>query len=967
MLQIPPAPKPISKYLPIIILTIFLIIIAFSWFKPGLFISGGDEYWMLNPTALKRIHQFAWSADFYNGGAPDIYLSQVFPITYFWQILNWLHVPSVIIQKIWIALLFILPALSIYYFFQSFFNPIFYAPTKVGRDKIKKSHYKSIKIPPWMGIIAGLLYTCNIFIIIAGPFQNNLKLVLIALPLMLLFFWKGLKEKQYLKYAILTSLCSIIFAQSNINIPAIAPIPIILFLFLLFYFLFHHREIKGILKFIILTATFYLLFNIWWLAPFIINYFLIKTPLAKSAGSWNVMNSSQLLDIFRFLGFWGWKSVHYLRPYYSFASAYDRPLLLISTYSIPFLCFLVLILGSLIYNKKILFFAILGLDGLFLAKGSNPAFGNIYQFLFSRVPGFWIFREPFTKFTPIIIFSFSVLLPISIFYLYYILKKNVRFQRIAFLVPLIVITSILTNTYPLWKGQFIWQYWNGGMRTLYTQIPSYWEEANQFLKPQNNGRIFNTPLAGYGTPYNWEHGFSSGDNIAVILLENSVLRYIPNPLFSSDKIVNIIFDEFWRQDINIPRLLGLFNTKFILQQNDVDWRYITKSLPPSEMQKKLLSQEGIKFVKSFGMLEIEKIPNPEPNPTKAQELQIELTNRTGLDLYRLEDKYYTPKIYASDYLTAISGNERALIDLTNNPDFVWPQTIIFPNESRPIFLKKDMIKNNAIRIEIGAGEQKNIVDNKGWKINQDESSAAEKNGYFDNLIVYKFDIPIEAPYDFYLNFKERGDDKKLNYKIDQGEWRELKDPILKNLRENSISVKFDRLFLKKGDHYLALQDNDPPTAEEKRWEINFAYFYTEKKIDENFIPNNNLPQTEFQKINPTKYFVKIKNAQEPFFLNFLETYSPLWNAYVAEGDGDVASSRQIWSTWFKQPLPKNTHILVNGYANGWFLDRKGDYNLILEYWPQKLFYLSKIITLLSVLSGIIYLIKGGSKKNKGKK
>lgn len=957
--------RPVLKLLPVIFLVIFLIIIALSWFKPGLFISGGDEYWMLNPTALKRIHQFAWSADFYNGGAPDIYLSQVFPITYFWQIFNWLHVPSVIIQKIWIVLLFILPALSIYYFFQSFFNPIFYAPAKVEWDKLEESHYKSIKIPPWAGAIAGLLYTCNIFITIAGPFQNNLKLVLIALPLMLLFFWKGLKKKQYLKYAILTSLCSIIFAQSNINIPAVTPIPIILFLFLLFYFLFHHREIKGILKFTILTATFYLLFNIWWLAPFIVNYFLINTSLVKSTGFWNVMSSSQLLDIFRFLGFWGWKSVHYLRPYYSFAPAYDHPFFLVSTYSIPFLCFLVLVLGSLIYNKKILFFVILGLEGLFLAKGSNPVLGNIYQFFFRRIPGFWIFREPFTKFTPIIIFSFSVLLPISIFYLYYIFKKNVRFQKIAFLVPLIVITLILTNAYPLWKGQFIWQYWNGSMRTLYTQIPSYWKEANQFLKSQNKGRIFNTPLASYGTPYNWEYGFSSGDNIAVILLKNSVLRYIPNPISSSDKIVDIIFDEFWRQDINIPRLLGLFNTKFILQQNDIDWRYIIKSMPPSKMQEKLLSQEGIKFVKSFGILDIEKIPNPEPDPIKARELQTELINRTGLDLYCLEDKYYTPKIYASNYLTAISGNERALIDLTNNPDLVWPQTIVFLNESRPIFLKKDMIKNNAIRIEIGAGEQKNIVDNKGWETSRDGFFIAEKIGYSDNFLVYKFDIPLEATYNFYINFKERGGAKKLNYEIDQEGWREFKNPTPENLHENSIAVKVDQLFLEKGEHYLTLQDNEPPrnmTEDDKKWEINFAYFYTETTLDPNFLPNNNLPELEFQKINPTKYFIKIKNAQAPFFLNFLETHNFLWKAYMIEDGSQDAKAESIWSTWFREPLPDNTHFLINGYANGWLLDQKGNYNIILEYWPQRLFYLSKMITLLSVLGGIIYLIKISLKK-----
>lgn len=64
-------------------------------------------------------------------------------------------------------------------------------------------------------------------------------------------------------------------------------------------------------------------------------------------------------------------------------------------------------------NRVILFFAILGLAGAFLAKGTNSPFGEIYLWL-SGIPGFLIFRDP-TKFYLWIILSYSVLIPFAIF------------------------------------------------------------------------------------------------------------------------------------------------------------------------------------------------------------------------------------------------------------------------------------------------------------------------------------------------------------------------------------------------------------------------------------------------------------------------------------------------------------------------------------------------------------------------
>lgn len=61
-------------------------------------------------------------------------------------------------------------------------------------------------------------------------------------------------------------------------------------------------------------------------------------------------------------------------------------------------------------QRRILFFGLLGLIGAFLAKGTNPPFGQVNEFLFQRFPGMSMFRDP-TKFYLLIVLSYSILIP----------------------------------------------------------------------------------------------------------------------------------------------------------------------------------------------------------------------------------------------------------------------------------------------------------------------------------------------------------------------------------------------------------------------------------------------------------------------------------------------------------------------------------------------------------------------------
>lgn len=94
------------------------------------------------------------------------------------------------------------------------------------------------------------------------------------------------------------------------------------------------------------------------------------------------------------------------------------------------------------------------------------------------------------------------------------------------------------------------------------------------------------------------------------------------------------------------------------------------------------------------------------------------------------------------------------------------------------------------------------------------------------------------------------------------------------------------------------------------------------------------------KLSPTSYKISF-NSESPFLLVFSERFNPGWKLSGFE----------------------NKHYRVGGFANGWIIDAPGKYNLELEYKPQKIFIFGSVISIVSLISGLMYLIYANRKKN----
>lgn len=149
---------------------------------------------------------------------------------------------------------------------------------------------------------------------------------------------------------------------------------------------------------------------------------------------------------------------------------------------------------------------------------------------------------------------------------------------------------------------------------------------------------------------------------------------------------------------------------------------------------------------------------------------------------------------------------------------------------------------------------------------------------------------------------------------------------------NSLNVRY---FILRNDIDYILRDMTSPGILEKRLteraqkgEVKKVAIFGQVSIWENLKWRDNtfyaikqtedsLPLIGYEKINPTKYIVHLTNVNAPFLLFFSELYNKGWKA-SSENRDEI-----------------NNHSRVNIYGNGWQINRKGDFDIVIEFAPQK--------------------------------
>jgi hypothetical protein len=111
--------------------------------------------------------------------------------------------------------------------------------------------------------------------------------------------------------------------------------------------------------------------------------------------------------------------------------------------------------------------------------------------------------------------------------------------------------------------------------------------------------------------------------------------------------------------------------------------------------------------------------------------------------------------------------------------------------------------------------------------------------------------------------------------------------------------------------------------------------------------------SSYKKLSPTKYVVTIKQAAHPYMISLAESFDPLWTAYSVESNtGDKSFDKD-------KNLEVNSMPLY-GVTNGFYINKTGNYDLVIEYEPQNWFIQGSIVSTISVtiiLFFILFIVK----------
>jgi len=144
------------------------------------------------------------------------------------------------------------------------------------------------------------------------------------------------------------------------------------------------------------------------------------------------------------------------------------------------------------------------------------------------------------------------------------------------------------------------------------------------------------------------------------------------------------------------------------------------------------------------------------------------------------------------------------------------------------------------------------------------------------------------------------------------------------------------------------------------------------------------PKINFRKVNPTRYVVDVK-AREPFWFVFSESFHKGWKAYIRESTVGVNQQQEDEGLSVKTPRTRfewsavlsllqdwgkreeiTEHYVVNGYANGWWVpvSDPSRFEIILEFTPQRLFEIGVVVSGITFILCISYLVYSYLKKRR---
>ncbi len=583
---------------------------------------------------------------------------------------------------------------------------------------------------------------------------------------------------------------------------------------------------------------------------------------------------------------------------------------------IPLLAFSVLILAK--RNTTVAFWLLISIISIFLSKGSNEPFGQVYHFLFTYLPGFSLFRDP-SKFYFLIGLSYSILISFSVQAL----------SKIKFL-PVLLILYFIFLTSPVFLGQM------NGLLSFPAYSKGFEEAANIFRKDDTFGRIFWIPTAatlGYISP-------SHPSAPATIFSQK-------RPFAVGTKGTYETFN-FLREAPYMGQIFDVAGIGYIVY-------------PGLDPRRDDMHPDNIRYYHTFseqlaGRIWLNKIDNPNIRLFKTKQHQDrffitpnvwwvigsdsiynEATTSAKLKLSKNalifgEEKAGLGKKIGEMPELKIVLNNKSELDLAAS--FIKPEDIFFPagnlrfEPDESGWWKREAVDLVRWRSFL---QEKYGIDNQdfdlggGWAIGEGNLKFEIRNLKLEKnkvLLVRVMESSRSGALEFSQDNKAIG---KISTIVDGDanvRWFEvgklISDKKLEVISEGDINVVNALAVLDK-DKWITYQAR---AGELKGRIVNF---------DEKGAGSITNSTVTYWKINPTKYKVKVEGLTAPSLLIFSQNYD------------------QLWKMNDQTPLP--VYSLLNGFR----VEKDGEY--LIEFGPQRYVYPGLIITGMTIVALAVFLFR----------
>ena len=327
--------------------------------------------------------------------------------------------------------------------------------------------------------------------------------------------------------------------------------------------------------------------------------------------------------------------------------------------------------------------------------------------------------------------------------------------------------------------------------------------------------------------------------------------------------------------------------------------------------------------------------------------------RTGFS-----DKFYESLILSIDknilniektvWMSSSQNDKRLFFSIIDKDKY----SMEFPGEEK--LLEKVILDGNELKntngIILNPGEHKLELINKPIENLLEPNQLDEKEFSLNNqekrIFTTKNIIPGEK---YNLTFEYKiidGDNSFLSISSQKNDFSRVKF----NLRRDTEWKSYFHEFTSNTDNAdFSLQNLSQEINTTSFRNFNLTKTFTPNVFVTKNIKNSiKLPELTFRKINQTEYAINVINAGNSFFLSFGESFDRGWKVYKV--GKDTNDFTKLWKTFLKKPINEEDHFKMNGYSNGWLVEEKGNYDLLVIFEPQKYFYVGLAVSAVTLVT-----------------